>query len=403
MPDLKQNKFVVIILLVCLAAACSRPASSIPATAPQTLPQDNGPSIVGTPEPPPSSPPTPTIQLALTDSSTSDPTTTTLNTPSPTVLAPATDLPVEHPVIQLPLDGPINTSQAEISGMDWYLDTLVLLPQYPERFGSDGEGAVFLLDKTDIQAYLEGESSATLQPRPIPFISSGLADRIPGYEGYEAIAFSGDRVYLTIESSPDDMVGYLVTGFVGGDLEWLSLDTSSLLPIQPQTDIPNLSDESIVIFGNRLVTVYEANGTAVNPAPVAHLFDTAPQPRDQLSFPNIEYRLTDATGVNDYGRFWMPNTFFIGDFQLMTADDPIAEQYGQGATHSQNIIVERLLEFQFSEQGIVLSDTPPIQLQLAEDGQTRNWEAIALLDEEGFLLATDEHPETIFAFVPLQP
>jgi hypothetical protein len=34
------------------------------------------------------------------------------------------------------------------------------------------------------------------------------------------------------------------------------------------------------------------------------------------------------------------------------------------------------------------------------DGQyARNWEAIARLDDVGFLLATDKYPETIFAFV----
>ena len=199
------------------------------------------------------------------------------------------------------------------------------------------------------------------------------------------------------------MLGYLVAGYVGGDLEFISLEAGSRLPIQPQTDIANFSDEAIVIFGNRLVTVYEANGRLVNPSPVVHLFDVSPQARDMLPFTNIEYRLTDATRIDDFGRFWMPNTFFIGDIQLMTLDDPIADQYGKGVTHSQVIIVERLLEFQFSEQGIVRSDSSPILLQLAEDGMTRNWEAIARLDDMGFLIATDEHPETILAFVAAPP
>ncbi|MGW8251905.1 MAG: hypothetical protein ACWGO1_14785, partial [Anaerolineales bacterium] len=259
------------------------------------------------------------------------------------------------------------------------------------------------LEKTDILAYLDGNLPGPLQPRPIPFIANDLPDLIPGYEGFEAIAFSDDRLYVTIEASDEQMMSYLVAGFVGGDLEYLSLDPGSRVPIPAQTGIPNLSDESIVVFGSRLVTIYEANGVIVNPSPAAHLFDSSPSLLDQLSFPNIEYRLTDATRVDDFGRFWMPNTFFIGDIQLLPLEDPITQQYGSGETHSSSLVIERLLEFQFSEQGIVRSDTPPLQLELAEDDQTRNWEAIARLDDQGFILATDEHPRTIFAFVSLKP
>jgi len=38
-------------------------------------------------------------------------------------------------------------------------------------------------------------------------------------------------------------------------------------------------------------------------------------------------------------------------------------------------------------------------LKLADDGQSRNWEGIAMLDQRGFLLVTDQHPNTILAFV----
>ena len=39
------------------------------------------------------------------------------------------------------------------------------------------------------------------------------------------------------------------------------------------------------------------------------------------------------------------------------------------------------------------------QLKLIDDQNARNWEAIARLDNLGYLLATDKYPETIFAFV----
>jgi hypothetical protein len=160
-----------------------------------------------------------------------------------------------------------------------------------------------------------------------------------------------------------------------------------------------MSDESLIVFGNRVITLYEANGKNINTSPQAHTFDSALQSRESLAFPNIEYRITDATSTDEFGRFWAINYFYPGDKKLQPAQDSIITQFGKGSSHSQNTTVERLVQFQFSYEGILLADTPPIQLQLIDDQNARNWEAIARLDDKGFLLATDKYPETIFAFV----
>ncbi len=41
--------------------------------------------------------------------------------------------------------------------------------------------------------------------------------------------------------------------------------------------------------------------------------------------------------------------------------------------HSEHNIVERLLEFQYSADGIILTNCPPLQLTLRNDGKARNW------------------------------
>ena len=64
-------------------------------------------------------------------------------------------------------------------------------------------------------------------------------------------------------------------------------------------------------------------------------------------------------------------------------------------------MVECLVEMQIVEDRIILTDTPPIQLSILDDFNARNWEALARLDDMGFLLMTDEHPASIFAFVSL--
>lgn len=55
----------------------------------------------------------------------------------------------EQPVTIFELTGPIAVPEAELSGLAWRGETLILLPQYPERFG-EGDGALDLLHKCAI-------------------------------------------------------------------------------------------------------------------------------------------------------------------------------------------------------------------------------------------------------------
>jgi hypothetical protein len=119
--------------------------------------------------------------------------------------------------------------------------------------------------------------------------------------------------------------------------------------------------------------------------------------------PHIEYRLTDATPLDRQGRFWAIDVFYAGERSLRTEDDPLSMAFGEGKTHSQLDIVERLIELQYSPDGITLTGTPPIQLQLVGRNRPRNWEGLARLDEIGFLMVTDKWPETILGFIANPP
>ncbi|GAB4268530.1 MAG: hypothetical protein Kow0080_11510 [Candidatus Promineifilaceae bacterium] len=306
--------------------------------------------------------------------------------------------PLESPVITIPLAGTAASRSAEFSGMAWYNDWLVLLPQYPTFATSGEEGLLFALPKADILAFLDGAMTGSLTPIEIPFTGGNLGRVLPGFEGFEAITFVGEQAFLTVETSPGKMLGYLVAGQMQPDLSAFVLDTTQTMPIEPQADSSNHTDETIVWVDGRLVTIYEVNGRAITPSPVAHLFDPLLQPLGTVPFPSIEYRVTDATAVDENGRFWVINYFYPGDTSQKPASDPIAQQAGQGNTHSQYNQVERLLELQYTAQGIQLTDTPPIQLTLIPDA--RNWEGVVRLNERGFLLVTDKFPETILAFVP---
>jgi hypothetical protein len=169
--------------------------------------------------------------------------------------------------------------------------------------------------------------------------------------------------------------------------------------------VGNLSDETILVTEGagedvEILTIYEANGEAVNPDPVAHRFSPDLAELAPVPFLNIEFRVTDATTVDEAGRFWAINYFFPGDTDLAAAVDPLADEFGEGQTHLQSDVVERLVQLQVTPDGIVFTGEAPIQLQLLPE-DARNWEGIVRLDDDGFLLVTDKFPETILGFVPL--
>ncbi|MCE9646343.1 MAG: hypothetical protein K8S20_10125 [Chloroflexi bacterium] len=303
----------------------------------------------------------------------------------------------EQPVTQLQLAGPIAAAEAELSGLGWHADTLILLPQYPERFGK-GDGTLFALPKADILSALDGAHQTPLEPALVSLNAPGLKESIPNYQGYESIAFNGDQVFLTIEAGEGtDMHGYLVSGTISADSSTITLDPSRVTEIPMAFPSANHSDEAILIEGDSILTFFELNGAGLNPAPAAHTFDFDLQPRGTISFPNLEYRVTDAA-ADSGDSFWVVNYFFPGDIDQTAKIDPLVAKYGEGPTHAQQAQVERLVQMKYTPNGITLADSAPVQLSL--DGDTaRNIEGLALLDQNGFLLVTDKFPSTMLMFV----
>jgi hypothetical protein len=158
----------------------------------------------------------------------------------------------------------------------------------------------------------------------------------------------------------------------------------------------------MVLHDGSILTFYEANGANINPHPVAHRFDLSLAAQGTTPMANLEYRITDATQVDGDGKFWVMNYLFPRDAsKLKVGDDPIARRWGRGATHATHQSVERLVELQITSGGVRLTDRAPIQLQLASDGVSRNWEGLVRF-EDGFLLVTDTHPRTLFGYVQAQ-
>ncbi len=316
-------------------------------------------------------------------------------------VAPGT--PAELPVRLIPLTEPAAKAKSEFSGMAWYGDTLILLPQYPERFEGGPQGALLALTRAEIETWLDGTSSAPLNPHPIPLYADGVKESTAVFEGFEAVAFDGDTIYLTIESRGlGGMQGHILRGQIAPDLSRITLDAGSLAKIEPQANLGNLTDEALLVTSDGLLSFYEANGANVNPKPSAHFFDANLNPLESLPTPTLEYRLTDASEMDADGRFWVINYMFPGDAdKLKPAADALAARYGQGASHAASQAVERLVQYQLTPQGVVLADRAPIQLELLPDDEARNWEGLVTLPGRGFLLLTDSFPTTLFGFVEI--
>ncbi len=305
----------------------------------------------------------------------------------------------EAPVQILPLVGPLADRESEVSGLAWDSDRLVLMPENPERYPHGEFGSLYYLTRTEIEQSVSENSYLDLIPKVIPFDDSGLSQRIPGYEGFEAIAFRGDEVFMTIEGSTDSgMMGYLIKGAVDPGTGRIRLDPASLREVEPQSEVGNMTYESLVLAQNRLLTFHEINGVGLNLKPRAVVADLALDEVSSIPMEHMEYRLTDATETDSEGRFWVINYFWPGDTAMSPAEDPLAKRFGEGQSHSKSEAVERLVEFQVVNGKVRLTNQPPIQLKLAED-ESRNWEGIVRFGEEGFLVVTDKYPRTILAFV----
>ena len=310
-----------------------------------------------------------------------------------TIVSSSLTLCEEAKVQEIKLSGLITDKKQEISGMDWYQDRLFLLP---ENMG----GFLFSISKGEILNAIKGDKELPITPKKTRFKTPDYSSLIDGFDGFEAIAFNGDKIYITIEAEYDgEMVSYLVWGKIDSKSLEVVINEKDLQTIKTPIQLNNISFESLLINDEDIIMIYEANGSNLRKNPTQTVFSYKSKNISQINFPNIEYRITDATRMDNNGRFWAINYFWPGDKKLLKpGKDNILNKVKQGSSHFKSDQIERLVEFQVNTGEISISDTKPIQLFLESDA-SRNWEAVARLDDKGLLIATDKHPRMILGYV----
>jgi len=294
---------------------------------------------------------------------------------------------------EIKLSGLITDKKQEISGMDWYGNRLFLLP---ENLG----GFLFSISKDEVLNAIKSGEKLPITPKKTRFKTPDYSSLIKGFDGFEAIAFDGDKIYITIEAEHDgEMVSYLIWGKINSKSLEVVINEKDIQTIKTPIQLNNISFESLLINDEDIIMIYEANGSNLRKNPTQTVFFHRNKNISQINFPNIEYRITDATRMDNNGRFWAINYFWPGDKKLLNPGrDNILNKVKQGRSHFKSDQIERLVEFQLYKGEISISDTKPIQLFLESDA-SRNWEAVARLDDKGLLIATDKHPRMILGYV----
>ncbi|MBK7104318.1 MAG: hypothetical protein IPH62_03445 [Ignavibacteriae bacterium] len=306
---------------------------------------------------------------------------------------------VEPEIIHL--TGEISGRNSEISGMCWYNDFLLLVPQYPNFISQNENGIIYFIKKSEVLDYLFAKITNEISPKTFKINLSNLGEFLNSGSGFEAISVINDIIYLSIESMNDGkMRSLIISGEIDTTNFTISLDKNSVSEIPTSVEIYNLSCEAIASKNDTIIPIYEANGKNVNPKTFVNIFNNKLEILEKVKFPNLEYRITDATEIDENGNFWTINYFFPKDEKkLNPANDEIFSKFGIGETHQNAKVIERIVEFEIKNERISISDKNPIYLKLLEN-DSRNWEGLAKLDEKGFLLITDTFPKTIFAFIP---
>lgn len=277
--------------------------------------------------------------------------------------------------IEVPLDGLITDRKQEISGMTTYKDNLILLPE-------NRNGYYFYIPFDEIMNTLR--TGDKILPIQKTFTTRKLKERYPGLDGFEAIAFNGDDVYIMVEVRIDGkMAGLLLWGTIIPSTMEIDIPEENIMLIKPPAQIDNFSFESLTITDGQLIIIYETNGSKTIDRPFQYVVNLDDMSINKTPFPNIDFRLTDATSVID-NRFWMINYYWTGDKETLGVPNDVG--------------IERLVEFKLGYNGIERSSSEYITLDNLDD--PHNWEGLVRFGR-GFLICTDKWPRMVLGYIHL--
>ena len=114
------------------------------------------------------------------------------------------------------------------------------------------------------------------------------------------------------------MIGHIAWGKIDPKTFEIIIPKNNLKKIETPIQLENMSFESIFMYNENAVMLYEANGSTLQ----KEVYHTIFSPRDKntsvIKSINIEYRLTDATQMDINNRFWSINSVSYTHLTLPT-------------------------------------------------------------------------------------
>ena len=289
---------------------------------------------------------------------------------------------------------------AEYSGLCWYENNLIMLPQYPSYFNKIlGYDTIFMLSQDLISDTIKRKGKRVVAPAQIKVINNKAHELLPGYEGFEGICYDGEFFYLSIEYNATTNQGAIVKARLSEDETELEILNDEHLILDLPSNVFNASYESIFFYDNHIYLIYEANGKRINRNPIAKRISRDFQTVEDVAFEAIEYRITDVTAFDEEGKGWAINYFFPGDLDHYLPDeDFIPNNYV--AENNTEIGIERLIPLRVMENKIEYDNSrKPIYIKKEKRDISYNWEGVVKYHNNSFFIATDKYPQTVLRFL----
>lgn len=300
--------------------------------------------------------------------------------------APAVD------IVEIPLDGLAAKASREFSGLAWYEDHLILLPQYPDWAGK----TIFKIPQQEILDLLAERRSGPITPGTIKWNTpKSLKRRTAEYEGFEAVVLQNGQVLATIESKAAPYRGFLVGGVIGPKLKKVNLNPTPSAPMPSPSCRANRAEEALILLDGQAFAIHEENGPHAVANPVARRFGVGLEPlAPGAPFPPLPFRVTDATAADAQGRFWVTHVHDPAHQQQVAGECP-----KRPAAALPDHPVEEVVEIRWTGKAF---ETTGRRIALTPSAEgPRNWEGLARLPGKGLLLITDQRPRTLLGFIPL--
>jgi len=283
----------------------------------------------------------------------------------------------ETTFVELPLPTEAARAGNEYSSLAWHGDTLVLLSQEPDGF-------VFTASRESPEVSIASNGDTEVSLAKLRFDDGDLRRGVRGFDGYEAIAFDGDRAWLTIEAADRGaMTAWLAEAAVSS--ESIEVDETTLRQLPLKHTLPELSVESLIAWQGGVVAIAECNSGRFEGFQSWHVVGDTIAPMTGTTLP---YRITDASAVNENNHVWLVNYWWTGEIELAETED---DRKNLEPVH--RLIHLRLDGDEFDAEGIFSVDLP------GTEAEQHNWEGVARWNDTGVLIVTDTYPRTVFGLV----